>query len=375
MSAASFYGARVNNFPINSFSSWCFQRFSVYFSSRLHVSFSPCDQTLHIGHPGFQQPLHPVTRFYCFPETFENRPPLSTFSGTATGGAVPWLQWASKIPTLQDLEASRQDSCDHYASWNNVWLRQRNFIKKDITNHCVYQFQSLSMAIPETREFGTFQKKKAWNSDQPITSYSTPPWHQHTAGATLQWIQWPSPHPVRWGAPWRNKAGVLGRGVVQLKVNLYSSVFVGAWNRWLSNIFYDDGDGAGIQTFKKKYESSWSTYPILSPTPFSLKSQSLEATKTICLFKPYQSRQLRGATWYFLEDWSHAEILEPFHSNEIVAFYTSQENRSTLRKLPPFHCSRLTESPHLWDRKWLQQIGAVSSPEKVAAAEIDGPIG
>ena len=229
MRAASFYGARVNHFPINSFSSWCFQRFSVYFCSRLHVSFSPCDQTLHIGHPGFQQPLHPVTRFYCFPETFENRPPLSTFSGTATGGAVPWLQWASKIPTLQDLEASRQDSCDHYASWNNVWLRQRNFIKKDITNHCVYQFQSLSMAIPETRELGTFQKRKPETAIS--LSHHIPPHHGTNTRQGPPCNESSGLHRTRSAgkAPWRNKAGVLGRGVVQLKANLYSSVFVGAW--------------------------------------------------------------------------------------------------------------------------------------------------
>ena len=106
---------------------------SVYFCSRLHVSFSPCDQTFqipqHISHPVdvlqlhstyttvvFWQPLHSVTHFHCFQETFGNLPQLAPFPGTTTAGAVPWLQSASKTPRLQDLEASRQDSCDHYAS-------------------------------------------------------------------------------------------------------------------------------------------------------------------------------------------------------------------------------------------------------------------
>ncbi len=101
------------NFPINSFSSWCFQ---CIFCSRLRVSFSPCDQTSfqipqHISHPGFQQPSH----LHCFQETFEILPPFSPFSGTATVFVVPWQQWG-KIPRLQDLEASRQNGCKHYAS-------------------------------------------------------------------------------------------------------------------------------------------------------------------------------------------------------------------------------------------------------------------
>ena len=101
--------------------------FAVYFCSRLRVSFSPCDQTFqippHISHPGFQQALHPVKHFHCFQETLGS--PFAPFSGTATAGAVPWLQWSRKLPRLPDLEASRQDSCDHYASQIKItWLRR-----------------------------------------------------------------------------------------------------------------------------------------------------------------------------------------------------------------------------------------------------------
>ena len=73
-----------------------------------------CNQTFqipqHIRHPVdalqlhstystavFWHSLHPVNPFCCFQETFETRPPLSPFSGTATAAAVP-CQQDSKTP-------------------------------------------------------------------------------------------------------------------------------------------------------------------------------------------------------------------------------------------------------------------------------------
>ena len=182
---------------------------SVYFCSRLRGSFSPCDQRFRFHHTlatlvskCFQQPLHPVNRFHCFQETFEKLPPLSPFPGTATAGVVPWLHWATKTPTLQDLEPSRQNSCDHYVSQKKGWLHRnlRNFMKKGITNHCIYQFQSLSIAIPETRELGIIPKKERWkqrSACQPFTSHHSIPPHR---GITTQ-----KPHlavnPVAFIAP------------------------------------------------------------------------------------------------------------------------------------------------------------------------------
>ena len=200
--------------------------FSVCFHSRLLVSLSPRDQTLRfhgtLATLGFQQPLHPVNRFYCFQETFENFLPLPPFSGTTTAGAVPWLQSARKIPTLQDLEASRQDSCDHYASWNHMWLHRnlRNFMKKGIINHCIYQFQSLSIAIPESHELGIIPKKERWkqrSAFQPLhiaAFHSAPPWYHHTTQKPHLVL-----HPVAFitpshrGAPRCQTAGVLSGGM------------------------------------------------------------------------------------------------------------------------------------------------------------------
>ena len=168
----SFFVARVNHFPINSFSSWCFHMFSLYFGSRLHVSFSPCDHTFQtpkdISHPGFQQPLHLVTHFHCFQETAKIFPPLPPFPGTATAGAVPWLQWARKIPRLQDLEASSQDSCDHYESQRNGWLHRslRHFMKKGTSRYKSHQllpiskvYQSPLQKVIRLDKLGTFKKK------------------------------------------------------------------------------------------------------------------------------------------------------------------------------------------------------------------------
>ena len=84
------------------------------------------------------QPLHPVNRFYCFQETFENLPAFPPFSGTATAGAVPWLQSASKPSGLQDLEASRQNSCDHDASQNNAWFHRNLRISCEKRHHSMY---------------------------------------------------------------------------------------------------------------------------------------------------------------------------------------------------------------------------------------------
>jgi len=131
--------------------------------------------------------MHPVNRFHCFQETAEIFPPL--LSATATAGAVPWLQWATKTPRLQDLEASRQDGCDHYASQKNVWLHRnlRNFKKTPLgtsKSYCIfYKFQLLSIAIPEAHKLG-----QAWdlankvdNSHQPFTSHCSPTLRSHTS--------------------------------------------------------------------------------------------------------------------------------------------------------------------------------------------------
>ena len=232
---------------------------------------------------GFQRPLHPANRFHCFQETVESLPPLAPFSATATAGVVPWLLWASKIPTLQDLEASRQDSCDHYASWNNVWLQrnQRNFIKKGITNHCIHQFQSLSIAIPETHELGTFQEKKGQNSHQPFTSHhSIPPqpWH-HTKEATpctessrllgCQSLRAPrcSWHPrQRGGCSWRPKNKLVIILCWIMKTIEYPILYPISLIVVMMVMKFK-------QCEKKDYEWSWSTYPI--PVPDIFQSQVL----------------------------------------------------------------------------------------------------
>ena len=101
-SALSFYVVGRTHFPVNSFSSWCFQCVStvdfLYHSHPVikHFRFHRTLATL-----GFQRPLHPANRFYCFQETFENCLPVPPFSGTTTAGAVPWLQSARKIPRLR----------------------------------------------------------------------------------------------------------------------------------------------------------------------------------------------------------------------------------------------------------------------------------
>jgi len=160
----SFFVVRVIHFPINSFSSRCFHMFSVYFCSRLHVSFSPCDQTFQIpqdiSHPGFSATIASGQPLPLLPRNFRNVSSTSTIlcDSPWCGAMAAVGQQNSKTPRSRGV-ASRQ--LQHFASRNNAWLHRnlRNFIKKGMTNHCIYQFQSLSIAIPETHEPCTFQKK------------------------------------------------------------------------------------------------------------------------------------------------------------------------------------------------------------------------
>ena len=231
------------------------------------------------------------------------------------------------------------------------------------TNFKVYQLDSWAWHLPK--------KMKGGNNEQPISlSHRIIPFrptvashHHRGPHLALNPVAFITPsHP---GAPRCDKAGILDRGAVSLNANLHwHTVLISFlsehenrylpwwWWWWNSNMF------------KKDCDSPWSTYPILSPKSFSLKSQVLKPKKLcmVILFKLDNLEvQLGNFCWKL-------EILETFNSNEIVAFYTSPEKFiQTLRKLPPFRCSRLTESP-----RRLRQIDGVPFTWKITAAEIDG---
>ena len=169
--------------------------------------------------------------------------------------------------------------------------KPEKFHEKGIINHCIYQFQSLSIAIPESHELGIIPKKERWkqrSAYQPFTSHhSIPPqpWHHHTEATPRT----ESSRLHRTGSTGHNIAGILGIEVQSKAICLYSSVFVGVWKPmniqylpwwwwwWNSNIFKED------------CHSSWSTYTILSQV------SSFEITK-LCLLNLVQTRQFGGAT-------------------------------------------------------------------------------
>ena len=178
--------------------------FSVYFCSRLRVSFSPCNQTFQIP-PHISHPVD-VLQFHSIYVTldFSNHCIRSTASTTSKKLSKIFLHVHHSLgqPLLmrchgcsgpgrfQDSKMLRRHvktatiimhlkiTCGFTETRQISW-------KKVPQNHCIYQFQSLSRAWHSP-------KKERWKQPSAfhiIPFHSAPTWHHHTTeGHTSQWI-------------------------------------------------------------------------------------------------------------------------------------------------------------------------------------------
>ena len=235
----------------------------------------------------FSTTMHPVNPFHCFQETFEFVPPDAPFPWTATAGVVPWLHWASKTPRLQDLEALRQNGCDHYGVASQ---KPENFnVKKGIhhsvqakatassINFKVYQLYSWAWHLPNN------ERRKQRSAYQPFTSFhSAPTVASHHRTHAFHRIQSPSSRPVHWGARRPHKAGILSIEVVQLKAICGHHFLSEHENQRISNSF-DSDDGDGIQTFSKKIRIVMKHLSHPVPPHLSVSSLQSRNTEKLCL--------------------------------------------------------------------------------------------